>query len=153
MVSSPNTSIEKISLYFIFIFFIGLTFFSREVPFFWDGTSYSQISHYYYDNNFSSLIVPQQILPAASPMIYWVYMGFAWKLLGKTLLVSHMAVLPFLAGITWEYYKLAKRFLSSKMIPYAMLLLILEPTFITQSILMGYDVSQLYLFLLAVNAL
>ncbi len=148
-----NISIEKISLYFVFVFFIVLTFFSREIPFFWDGLWYSQISHYYYNNNFSSLLVPADLDHTGSPLIYWTYLALIWEFFGKTLLVSHLAVLPFLLGITWEYYKLAKRFLSDKMIPWAMLLLLLEPTVITQSILMGYDISQLYFFLLALNAL
>jgi hypothetical protein len=77
----------------------------------------------------------------------------AWKFFGKTLLVSHLAVLPFLLGIAWEYYKLAKKFLPAYLIPFALLLLISEPTVTSQSIFMSYDISKAYFFLLALNAL
>lgn len=146
-------SLNKAALYFVFFFFIVLAFWTKDIPFFWDSALYCQISHYYYETNFSSLIVPPNLDPAGSPMIYWMYMALVWKLFGKTLLVSHLAVLPFLIGIAWEYYKLAKKFLPDYLTVIAMLLLIVEPTFISQSIYLGYDIPKAYLFLLALNAL
>jgi len=146
-------SLDKAALYFVFFFFIALTFWAKDIPFFWDSTLYCQISHYHYDNNFSSLLVPPDLDPAGSPMIYWIYIALAWKILGKTLLISHLAVLPFLLGIAWEYYKLAKKFLSPIFTAIAMALLIVEPTFISQSIFLGYDIPKAYLFLFALNAL
>ena len=86
-------------------------------------------------------------------MLFAVYLASVWKLFGRTLLISHIALLPVLLGIAWEYFKLSKKFLRENMIPFAMLLLLFEPTFITQSIVMGYDVMLLYFFLLALNAL
>ncbi len=156
--SSPNTSekhfsIDKISLAITACVFIVITFLFRDIPFFWDGALYCQVAHYYYDTNFHSLILPPDLDAYGSPMIFWMYVAGAWKIFGKTLLVSHLILLPFLLGVTWEYYKLAKKFLSKTMIPWAMLLLICEPTFMTQSIVMSYDISKLYFFLLGLNSL
>ncbi len=142
----------RLFLFITFAFFTGLTFFSRSIPFFWDSALYCDISHYYYDTDFSSLVPPPALDPAGSPMIYWMYMAAAWKIFGKTLLVSHFVFLPFLLGIAWEYYKLAKRFLAPVLIPPAMLLLMAEPTVSMQSAILSYDVPKAYLFLLALNA-
>ena len=144
---------EKISLFFVFAFFTALTFVCRNIPFFWDGDLFSQEAHFYFTNNFSGIILPPELDRDGTPLLFAAYFAAVWSLLGKTLLISHIALLPVLLGIAWEYYKLSKKFLSESMIPFAMLLLLFEPTFITQSIVMGYDVALLYFFLLALNAL
>lgn len=143
----------KIFLYIAFLFFIILTFYFSHIPFFWDGLTYVQAAHFYYGHNFSALILPENLDICGSPLIHWMYVALSWKIFGKTLLISHLALLPFLLGIAWEYYKLAKRFLKVEFVPLAMLLLLCEPALTTQSITMGYDISKLYLFLLALNAL
>jgi len=149
---SPTISSKKISLYLVFFFFIALTFFSREIPFFWDECYYIPTAHHIFDSNFSSIIPPVNVDRGSFPF-YGFYMALWWKIFGKSLAVSHAAILPLLIGIAWEYYRLAKTFLSEKWIPFALLLLVLEPTFITQSILMGHDLFLVYFFLLSVNAL
>ncbi|MFH1004698.1 MAG: hypothetical protein V1781_04270 [Bacteroidota bacterium] len=142
-----------LSLYITFLFFILLSIFSSDIPFFWDGITFSNVTDFYFKTNFSSFILPTDLDTTGSPLLHWMYVALMWKLFGKTLIVSHLALLPFLLGIAWEYYKLAKRFLPPNIIPYTMLLLLMEPTFITQCVLMGYDVPMLYFFLLALNSL
>ncbi len=139
-------------LFFIFLFFILLTWFSRSIPFFWDGTFFSQLSLAFYENGFNYFIAPENFDTGGFPL-YSVYLANIWKLFGKSLLVSHFALLPFLIGIAFEYFKLAKQFLAGKMLVFAMLLLVLEPCFITQSVLMGYDVLLIYFYFLSLNAL
>lgn len=149
---SPTISSGKIFLYFVFFFFIVLTFFCREIPFFWDECYYIPTAHHIFDSNFSSIIPPLQVDRGNFPF-YGFYMACWWKIFGKTLSVSHLAMLPVLLGIVWEYFRLAKKIISKKWIPFALLLLVLEPTFSTQSILMGHDVFLLYFFLLSIRAL
>jgi hypothetical protein len=151
--SGKYFSADRLSLAITLCFFILITFLFADIPFFWDGAMYCRVAHYYYDTHFSSLILPPELDAYGSPMISWMYMAGAWILFGKTLLVSHLAVLPFLMGIAWEYYKLARKFLQPKMIPWVMLLLLCEPTFMTQSITMSYDISKIYFFLLGLNSL
>lgn len=142
----------KITLLFSFLFFILLTVYASSIPFFWDGTFFSELSVHFYENGFNGFVAPANVDTGGFPL-FSVYLTFIWKLFGKTLLVSHLAVLPFVIGIAYEYYKLAKRFLSAAILPFAMLLLALEPTLITQTILMGYDILLIYFFLLSLNAL
>lgn len=143
---------ENIPIVFIFLFFCLLTFYSRNIPFFWDEVYYIGTAHSIFDSNFHSLIPPPEFDRGSFPF-YGLYMASAWKVFGKTLAVSHFAMLPFLLGVAWEYCRFAKKFLSDKWRGFALLLLALEPTFGTQSILMGHDILLVYFFLLALNCL
>jgi hypothetical protein len=136
----------------VFVFFLVLTFCSMHIPFFWDGTFFSGLSLYFYENGYNGFIAPQANDTGGFPL-FSAYLTFMWKCFGKTLWVSHFAMLPFLIGIAYEYFKLAKRFISTNMIALSMLLLVIEPVFLTQSLLMGYDIVITCFFLLALNAL
>ncbi len=143
---------SKLVLLFALLFYVALTFFSSSIPFFWDNTIYSELSSHYYFNGFKTIIAPSS-LDLRGFYFYQLYMSLAWKLFGRTLLVSHLVILPFIIGIVFEFYKVAKYFLSDKMIPVAIILLLLEPTFNTQSLLMGYDIIPLYFFMVSINLL
>lgn len=124
-----------------------------NIPFFWDGTFVSALACKLYDgtytlSDFFSIQDNNTIFP-----LFSTYLFVVWKIFSKSLLVSHLAILPFLLGISYEFYKLSKRFLQGKYIALSLLLLLLEPTLITQSLLMSYDIILLYLFLLLLNIL
>lgn len=135
-----------------FIFLTLLTIFSLNIPFFWDSTFFSTTSVHFYNNGLNRFIAPLKYDTGGFPL-YSAYLTMAWKFFGKTLTVSHLAMLPFLFGVLIEFFKLAKRYLNQRTIVFALILLIIHPVFITQSILMGYDIIILYFFLLSLNAL
>nr|MBA3972302.1 hypothetical protein [Bacteroidota bacterium] len=139
-------------LFSAFLFFMILTFLSINIPFFWDGTFFSALSVHFYHNGFNGFIAPQANDTGGFPL-FSTYLALMWKCFGKTLLVSHVAMLPFLFGITYEYFKLAKRFVSTRTILFTILLLMIEPVLITQSVLMGYDILITYFFLMALNVM
>ncbi len=144
---------NKIFLWLCFFVFILLTFYFSDIPFFWDGTFVSEVACKLYDGTYKLLPLPpihdnNTVIP-----VFSFYLFAVWKLFSKSLLISHLALLPFLIGIVYEFYKLCKLFLKQNIIPFALLLLMLEPTFMTQSILMSYDIILLYLFLLLLNLL
>ncbi len=141
---------NKLIVSITFLFFILLTIFSLQIPFFWDGTFFSESAVQFFENGYNNCIVPKQVDTGGFPL-YSIYLSIVWKIFSKSLLVSHLALLPFLLGITFEYYKLAKRFLNQKTVLFAMIFLLAEPTLITQSILMGYDLIMIYFFLLSLN--
>lgn len=139
-------------LYFSFAVAILVTFLNRDVPFFWDGTFFSEITDGFYNGAYSPFDCPHNLDNVTFPL-YSTYLFLAWKLFSKSLLVSHLAILPFLLGICYEFFRLSKKFLNGRFVLFAMILLLLEPTFMTQGIIMGYDIILLYLFLLALNLL
>lgn len=134
------------------VFFALLTAYSLRIPFFWDGTFFSEIAVRFYDSGFHPFPDPAAPDTGGFPL-YPAYMALAWKCFGKSLPVSHLAMLPFVAGIAFEYIKTASRFLKPSFVFAALLLLLCEPVFVTQSILMGYDILMVYFFMLALNAL
>jgi hypothetical protein len=141
---------SKYILYLSFAVVILMSFFFSSVPFFWDGTFFSEIAIGFYEGKYGAFDFPENLDNVTFPF-YSTYLFFAWTIFSKSLLVSHLAMLPFLLGICYEFYKLAGRFLNDRLVSFAMILLLLEPTFMTQGIIMGYDIILVYLFLLAVN--
>ncbi len=141
--------------YFLFpllLFFTILTILNLNIPFFWDGTFFSELSVYFFENGYTNFIPPQEI-DNGGIHLYSIYLTLIWNFFGKKLAVSHLALLPFILGIAFEYFKLAKRFLKDSAISLSLILLIAEPSFITQTILMGYDIFLIYFFFLSLNAL
>ncbi len=123
-----------------------------RIPFFWDTAYFSKQANYFFVHGFSSLIPPDDLDNGGFPL-YGIFMALCWKLLGRTLVVSHLAISVFLAGIVYAYYFLAKRFLKPRILPFAMLFLFLEPCLLTQSMLMTNDTFLLFFFLAGLNAL
>ncbi|MBL0328390.1 MAG: hypothetical protein IPP64_02975 [Bacteroidetes bacterium] len=135
-----------------FILLTLLTIFSFNIPFFWDSTFFSSLSVHFYNNGFDGFIAPEALDTGGFPL-YSTYLTWMWKCFGKTLIVSHCAMLPFMLGLLYEFFKLCKRYLEDKAIVWALILFCIEPVFLTQSMLMGYDIIIAYFFLLSLNAL
>jgi hypothetical protein len=123
-----------------------------DVPFFWDGTFFSEAALGFYEGKFSPFDCPENLDNVTFP-VYSCYMALMWLIFGKSLMVSHIAMLPFLLGIFYEFYWLASRFLNERFTSFALLLLLAESTLMMQSVIMGYDIILVYLFLLALNLL
>lgn len=143
---------KNIIVLFTFLFFIVLTWLSSSFPFFWDTTIIAKLTHDFYDHGINGLIPPMDSDQGGFSM-FSIYMLCMWKMFGKTLFVSHFALLPFLFLIVYNYYQIASRFLQDKFIVLAMILLMIEPCLLTQSIIMGYDIFMIAFFLGALNAL
>lgn len=142
---------NKVLLIF-FVLVILLTIYSLTIPFFWDSAFFSALSVHFYNVGYSGFLAPESLDTGGFPL-YSAYLTLTWKLFGKSLVASHLALLPFLFGIVYEFYKLCKRYLNEKTIGWALLIFFVDPVFLTQSALMGYDIVILYFFLLSLNAL
>lgn len=125
---------------------------SWQFPFFWDTVLNSKIAHWYLETGFSQLFVPEN-LDAGHPPFFSMYLAMMWKFFGRSLAVSHIAMLPFLILIVWQYWKLAMRFLGENSRIWALLILFCEPTFLAQSTMLSPDLALVAFYLLALNAL
>lgn len=141
------------------LFFIALclvwgliTILFRNIPFFWDSAHFSEQANYFYYRGFEGFITSKGTDTGMFPL-FAVYLTLGWKLLGRTLLVSHLLMLPFLIGISWEFLKLLSRYVSPKVYIYGVLFLLADPVIVTQAITMSYDIPLLYFFLLSINML
>jgi hypothetical protein len=134
------------------IIFIAVAMLSLQLPFFWDQILYSKIACWLFDTNFSSFILPSDIDFGHSPL-FGVYIALFWKILGKSLISSHIAMIPILAGIAWQYSKLASKFFSGKYLLLCLVLLLAEPTILAQSTMVSTDITMLFFYLLAINCI
>lgn len=125
---------------------------ARNIPFFWDSSYFCEGALNIYQNVPYGLILPLGTDTGGFPM-YSLYMALAWGIGGKSLLISHLALLPFLIIIVFQIYIFAKRWIAPSLVKWALVLLLLEPTLVTQSVLMAYDLLLCAFFLLALNAM
>ncbi len=147
---SIKTNIVNLSLFFIF--FTLLTWFVSDQIFFWDTIQLgAKHGLFFYENNFSSILLPDNIDSGHIPT-FGMYLAICWKIFGKSLLVSHFAILPFLLGIVWQAYILLKKYINPKYIYFALTLFLADATFLSQATLISPDVVLVFLFLLGLNA-
>lgn len=133
-------------------FYFILTWLVSGNVFFWDTVQLgSKHGLFFYETNFSSILLPDDIDSGHIPT-FGMYLAAMWNVFGKTLLVSHFAMLPFLIGIVFQTFILLRRFISEKYIYLALILFLADSTLLSQSVLMSPDVILVFFFLLSLNS-
>jgi len=151
--STKTISGYKGVLVFFLLTDLILCLLSSGFPFFWDSILTSTIAQYFYQNGAGNLVIPLQ-WDAGHPPFFPLYIQFFWKILGKSLWVSHLAVLPFLWLKTWSAWSITKATGYSKNQTIAVLIgMLLSPAILTQSLMVSYDTTMLAGFLLALSGI
>jgi hypothetical protein len=141
--------LSEFPVYLIYIVLFSVT---AGYPFFWDTIQLaSKHATYFYTTNFSSIILPNEIDSGHIPSL-GIYLAALWKIFGRSLLVSHLAMLPFVLGIVYQAMKLVRSLTGSRWYPVAGLILLLDPTLLAQCTLVSPDVLVVFFFLMAVNS-
>lgn len=126
---------------------------SLDHVFFWDTIQLgSKHAHFYYASGFKHLLLPLEI-DSGHPPLFGIYLALGWLLFGKSLLTSHLLMLPFVWFLIYQWYRLGKQLGGEQLLPYFMLLLLVDPVVASQSILISPDVPLLGFFLLLLNAI
>ena len=134
------------------LFFFIWTFLSRNNPFFWDGILNAKIATFYLETKFAYLVPPERIDAGHTPG-FNLYLALVWKVFGRSLWASHLAVLPILIGVAVQWVKLCKRYLSESGFWIGVAFLLVEPAFLTQSFLVSPDVALVFFYFLAMNGI
>lgn len=143
---------EILKLWPFYLFFIFLTFYVSGNIFFWDTIQLgSKHAYFFYENHFLQILLPDYIDSGHIPT-FGAYLAFCWIIFGKTLVVSHFAMLPFLLGIVWQSYVLLRKYISQKYIYLALILFLSDATLLSQATLMTPDIPLVFLFLLGLNS-
>lgn len=136
------------------IFYCILTLLVSGNSFFWDTIQLaSKHAYWFYENGFGNLIFPNELDSGNHPT-FGIYLAATWKIFGKSLPVSHFAMLPFLIGIVFQLQKLVHKFFQPS-IPVQigiMLVVLIEPTLLGQSVLVSPDIVLVFFYLLCINA-
>ncbi len=131
---------------------VAATFLVRNNPFFWDTVQLaSKHGHFFYETNFSSLILPENIDSGHLPT-FGMYIAACWKFFGKTLAVSHFSMLPFLLVIGFYLLKIGRFLTDEKYVPWLLILCFADPVLASQSILVSPDMMLLCFFLMGLHA-
>lgn len=119
----------------------------QDKPFFWDTIQLgSKHAHWFYEQGFRSLLLPENI-DSGHPPFFGLYLAAAWTLFGKSLAVSHWAMLPFVWGIILLLFPIGRYF--SKTWGWLFPLVALaNPVLLTQMLLISPDAVLVCGFLL-----
>lgn len=128
-----------------------LVFLNKEHGFFWDTVQLASQHGIFYYTNFSELLLPVHLDSGHIPA-FGIYLAMVWKIFGKTLMVSHLAMLPFVFGIVWQLQNLCRRFITEKFVGIALILILIDATLMSQLTLVSPDVPLVFFFLLALNS-
>lgn len=136
--------------FILIIFFVLVTGLVSKQPFFWDTIQFGAIhAEYFTQTQFSSFILPNQI-DSGHPPFFGFYIALAWKFFGKSLLVSHLAMLPFILLFIYAAFKIANYIIPGSLSKWLVLALVLDTTFLAQATLISPDVPFSAFFLLLV---
>jgi hypothetical protein len=132
---------------------IFATWWVSDHIFFWDTIQLgSKQAHWYFENQFNHFILPNEIDSGHLPT-FGMYLAALWMFLGKSLWISHFALLPFTLMTIWLVHQIGTHFLGSQKGVYLLLLLFVEPTFAAQSVLVSPDVVLFSFFVLGLYAI
>lgn len=122
--------------------------YSSHFPFFWDTIQLgSKHAHHYYHTGFAQLLLPDAI-DSGHPPFFGMYLAAMWVLFGKTLAVSHWAMLPFVLGIVGLLFPVGRYFSREWGWVFPLLALALPPLS-GQLVLVSPDVVLVFGFLLS----
>ncbi|MCB9234153.1 MAG: hypothetical protein H6581_21030 [Bacteroidia bacterium] len=144
------TSEDGYRLAGMLLFYLGWVLYHWEKPFFWDTILHAKAASWYVETHFESLVLPQGLDAGHTPG-FNLYLAAIWSLLGRNLLVSHLAMLPFVLGAAASYFLLVNRVLPEKARPFALILFLLEPAWLTQTTLISADLGLVCFFLLCLH--
>jgi hypothetical protein len=125
---------------------------SLHNPFFWDAVYYSKTANHFLESHFSSLILPAQD-DAGHPPFFALYLAICWKLFGRSLVVSHLAILPFAIGIFWQLARLIMHYFKVNYHELCLMLLAFEPSLMAQSTMVSNDIIIVFFYLLGLNSI
>jgi hypothetical protein len=119
--------------------------------FFWDTVQLSSLqAHWYFDQKFAFFFLPEQ-LDSGHPPFWGIYLALIWSVFGRSLLISHLAMLPFLLGIVWQVSRFKEGNLPSGTKYWFLLWLFVDPVFAGQAIMVSPDIALLFFFIAGVR--
>ncbi len=132
---------------------LTITALSSTHSFFWDTIQLgSKHAHFYFENDFEQFLLPTEI-DSGHPPYFGIYLAVCWKIFGKSLQVSHWAMLPFLILLVFQWFNLGKRLIGRNLLPFFMLFLSIDPVVAGQASLVSPDIILAGCFLLLINGI
>lgn len=123
----------------------------QDAPFFWDTIQFAGMHGSYFFENGFSFFLPEH-LDSGHPPLFGNLLALTWSIFGKTLMVSHFFMLPFLVLNLFLALKIGEYFTPES--PWMfMLLMFVCPFYLGHSILVSPDIILVSGFLLCMYAI
>jgi len=134
-----NSKDKTFFLLFILLVYILITLISLNQGYFWDNIQQvSKEAHWFYQNNFRSLLTPMQNSGSEieatgyHPPLMGLMTAFLWKIFGYNLWVSHVFILFWALILIYNLWKLINLLFPERFRGLVLLIVLLEPTVLTQ---------------------
>ncbi len=122
------------------------------LPFFWDTLQLaSRHAHFFYDHSFSSLFLPTDMDSGHIPA-FGMFLALVWMAAGRSLVVSHLAMLPFILGALFFTRRIAGILFPPRHRWLVTLVIIADATLLAQFTLVSPDVWIACFFTMALFA-
>ncbi len=130
-----------------------VTFAVREHFFFWDTVQLaSKHAHFFYETNFNSFLLPDE-MDSGHPPFFGFGLALCWKWFGKSLVISHLYMLPFLFLLITESWLLAEKVIGENKGIIFLITLWASPIFASQAILVSPDIALCSFFIMSLNGI
>ena len=140
----------------VFYFFSSLSYilFSSDNSFFWDSVVQVSVpANWYFEHNLIPAFLPDEYATGHSTIVGY-YLSVVWKVFGRSLLVSHMAMLPFAFGILFQLDNLTEKAgLNKKDSGLILLAVVCDATLVSQLSMVTFDVVHIFFFLWCLNSI
>ncbi|WP_034042231.1 hypothetical protein [Wocania ichthyoenteri] len=139
-------------LFIISLFVVSL---SLKTGMFWDNVLFgSEMGNPLFQNGiFKWNSIPLNS-DAGHPPFLATLLATGWTLFGKSLTTSHLIMFPFVFGLLWQLSCFVDFFVKEKTLKiWTFILVISDPTLLSQFVLVNPEIIQLFFFFLALNAI
>jgi 4-amino-4-deoxy-L-arabinose transferase-like glycosyltransferase len=144
---------DLIVLSFPYVLFLTIAIICINNCFFQDMVQLSS-SHasWYYDNNFSHFLLPNEI-DSGHPPLNGMLLASLWKIFGRSLWVGHLFWSLAAFVMIYQAQKLCKRLFSNEVANYVALVVLTDATLLTQSVLVSPDIILMAFFFTAIRSI
>ncbi len=139
--------------------YLVLTILTLNNCYFWDVIQQiSNEAHWFYETNFSSLIIPDNNYLQVSatgyhPPLMGMMTAILWMIFGKTLWVSHLFTALWAVLLIYSSWKLISILFPEKYVGWVILIILLEPTILSQFVISSPDFILFTAFVICLRAI
>ena len=122
-----------------------------DVPLFWDNVLLGgKLPTWYFNHGgLANLYPPEEI--AGYPPLFGLYISQMWLWFGRSLTVTHLAMLPFLWGISLQVIFLVRRFMARRVLVMASIVMLCLPVLLSLQCQCGPDIVFIFIYLFCLN--
>jgi len=147
-------SARKYGFWMVLVIYTGILIATRDLPVFWDMYGQVKTASFFLENGFNDLLPGGNSFSDNGHLpLYPFYLAVLFKFFGFKLWVAHFSVLPFLAGALWQLQRFCRRFLPDGKVFLVLLLTLLHPAFITQTLYFSNEIAVVFFSLWLLNAI